>query len=177
MNTLTPPVSSKDHSAGKPDAPITLVEYGDFECPDCGNAHPVVKEWQDQFGDTLRFIFRQMPLDQVYPIHPHATRAALASEAAGRQDKFWEMHDLLFQNQEYLGDEDLTGYAELLGLDLGKFEKDMQDPELATAITASVKAGTAAGVTSTPGFFLNGKRVEEPRDYETLGKMLEELAA
>src|SRR5437588_11128683 len=99
--SLTPPVSSRDHIEGHEDAPVTLVEYGDYECPYCGAAHPVVKEIYRQLGDELRFVFRHFPLARV---HPHAERAAEAAEAAGAQGRFWQMHDLLFENQHALAD-------------------------------------------------------------------------
>src|ERR1700752_4108991 len=100
MSKLAPPVSSRDHSQGPADAPVTLVEYGDFECPYCGQAYPIVKAMQKRFGDQLRFVWRNFPLTQV---HPHAERAAEAAEAAGAQGAFWGMHDLLFEHQDVLG--------------------------------------------------------------------------
>src|SRR5258708_31155028 len=111
---LTPPVSNRDHIAGPDDAPVTLVEYGDYECRYCGMAYPVVKRARQALGDELRFVFRNFPLAEA---HPHARVAAEAGEAAGAQGKFWEMHDTLFEHQDALEAEDLIGYAESLGLD------------------------------------------------------------
>src|SRR6266705_493075 len=111
---LTLPVSQRDHRRGPETAQVTVVEYGDYECPNCGQAHPIVKEIQRRLGDRLRFVFRNFPLSQ---IHPHAEHAAEAAEAAAGQGKFWEMHDILFENQSALEDDNLAQYAESLGLD------------------------------------------------------------
>src|SRR6059036_3950665 len=114
---LVLPVGEGDHVRGPPNAPATLVEYGDYECPYCGLAHPIVKSVQAHLGRRMRFVFRHFPLTE---IHPHALRAAEAAEAAGAQGKFWEMHDLLYENQNALHDEALAQYAESLGLDAGR---------------------------------------------------------
>src|SRR6267142_4079724 len=121
--TLTPPVDKRDHRQGPPDAPVTLVEYGDFECPHCGAAYLIVKKVQEVMGDQLRFVCRHFPLTQ---IHPHAEGAAEASEAANSQGQFWEMHDLLFANQRALDPLHLLGYAEDLGLDTRKFVRELE---------------------------------------------------
>src|ERR1700738_3193044 len=120
---LTPPVNARDHVAGPDDAPVTLVEYGDFECPYCGMAHPIVKSAQRQLGDQLRLVFRNFPLAEA---HPHARLAAQAAEAAGAQGRFWEMHDMLFEHQNALEFEDLVGYAKSLGLDTAQFAHDLE---------------------------------------------------
>src|SRR5215467_3841244 len=112
---LTPPVSEKDHIQGNPNAPIELLEYGDYQCPHCGRAYPIVKKLQETFGAKLKFIFRNFPLAK---IHPEATIAAVATEAAARQEKFWEMHDILFENQQDLSREALVKYAARLGLNI-----------------------------------------------------------
>src|SRR5215213_1920134 len=112
---LTPPVGDDDHAIGRADAPITLVEYGDFECPYCGRAYPIVKEVQSRYGDQMRFMFRNFPLTQ---IHPHAEHAAEAAEAAGAQGAFWEMHDALYEHQRALTDQHLAEYAAEIGLDV-----------------------------------------------------------
>src|SRR5262245_12634267 len=122
MSHLTPPVSSDDHRAGPDDAPVTLLGYGDFECPHCGRAHPIVLAVRERMGPRLRFVFRHFPLAQV---HPHAMPAAEAAEAAGEQGKFWEMHDALFQNQKALADADLIRYAQALGLDAERVEREL----------------------------------------------------
>src|ERR1700687_4188734 len=114
MAKLTMPVGARDHAQGPDDAPVTLVEYGDYECPYCGEAYPIVKRLQKKMGDELRFVFRNFPLSE---IHPHALAAARAAEAAARQSKFWEMHDLLYENQRALEGHHLKTLAESLELD------------------------------------------------------------
>ena len=116
------PVGDRDHVRGPEDAPVTLVKYGDYECPYCGELHPVLEELWERAGERVRFVFRHFPLESV---HPRARRAALAAEAAASQGRFWEMHDLLYENQDELGDEDLVRYAARLGLDLKLFEEDL----------------------------------------------------
>ena len=118
MARLRVPVSNADHSQGPKNAPLVLVEYGDYECPHCGRAYPIVKQVQQTLGNELLFVFRNFPLAE---IHPHAMNAARAAEAAGRQGRFWEMHDLLFENQDRLDDQSLQAYASSLELDLDKF--------------------------------------------------------
>ena len=152
--TLDPPVEpGRDHVRGPADAPVTLVEYGDFQCPYCGDAYPVVRELEDRFGESLRFVFRHMPLDD---LHPRAPAAALAAEAAGAQGRFWEMHDRLFEHQLELSDEDLRRHAEAIGLDLDRFERDLRDEGLAARVDDDLRSGAGSGVPSTPRFFVNG---------------------
>src|SRR3982751_2556932 len=122
--SLTIPVGENDHAQGNENAKVTLVEYGDYECPHCGRAYPVVKKVQETMGDKLRFVFRNFPLTQ---IHPNALHAAEASEIAAEQGKYWEMHDILFENQDALDDEDLISYAEQLGLDVEKFREALEN--------------------------------------------------
>src|SRR5678815_3060876 len=117
---LTMPVGPRDHAQGPADAPVTLVEYGDYECPHCGRAYPIVKEVQRRLGSTLRFVFRNFPLSES---HPHAQHAAEAAEGAATQGRFWEMHDVLFEHQRALDDAHLVGYAVTLGLDTKTFEQ------------------------------------------------------
>ncbi len=112
---MKPPVGANDHVQGTANAPVTLVEYGDYECPYCGEAYPIVKALQERLGKQMRFVFRNFPLSEM---HPHAEHAAEAAEAAGGQGKFWEMHDLLYENQDALEDEDLARYAKALKLDM-----------------------------------------------------------
>src|SRR3954468_726525 len=121
---LTPPVSAQDHSVGPDHAPVTLVEYGDFECPTCKQAAPAVKLLLDRFPQRVRIVFRHFPLEEA---HPHALLAAEAAEAASAQGKFWEMHDLLFENQRHLKQQDLHAYAERLGLDMARYTAEMDD--------------------------------------------------
>ena len=154
---LTPPVSARDHVAGPDDAPVTLVEYGDYECPHCGRAHPVVKAVQRQLGDQLRFVFRNFPLAEA---HPHALVAAQAAESAGAQGRFWEMHDMIFEHQDALELQDLVGYAELLGLDVERFERDLETGTYAKKVRDNFRSGVRSGVNGTPTFFLNGERYD-----------------
>ena len=131
MTTLRPPLNAQDHIQGRPDAPIQLVEYGDYECPFCGRAHMIVKAVQRAMGADLLFAFRNFPLSQV---HPHALRAAQAAEAADLQDRFWPMHDLLFQNQQFLEDGHLLRYAGLIGCDVDQFAQDIDSEEVAEKV-------------------------------------------
>jgi protein-disulfide isomerase len=154
---LTPPVSAQDHATGPDDAPVTLVEYGDYECPYCGMAYPIVKRAQQELGNQLRFIFRNFPLAEA---HPHARLAAQAAEAAAAQGKFWEMHDMLFKNQTALEPDDLVGYAKSIGLDIAKFERDLKAGTFAKKVRDDFRSGVRSGVNGTPTFFVNGKRYE-----------------
>ena len=154
---LTPPVSELDHAAGPDDAPVTLVEYGDYECPYCGMAYPIVKAVQRELGSQLRFVFRNFPLAE---IHPHARHAAQAAEAAAAQGKFWEMHDLLFEHQHALEDEDLIGYAKSLGLDAEQLARELEAGTYAKRVRDDFRSGVRSGVNGTPTFFLNGERYE-----------------
>lgn len=147
-----PPLSESDHIRGDLGAPVVLVHYGDFECPYSGAAYPVIKKAQSLFGDDLCLVFRQFPLDD---IHPHAMQAALAAEAAG--DKFWEMHDLLFENQDLLDVPDLFDYARQVGLDEKRFDTQLRAPGTFEAIKQVVADGKAVGVHGTPTFFINGE--------------------
>ena len=154
---LTPSVSERDHATGPEDAPVTLVEYGDYECPYCGMAYQVVKSAQRELGKQLRFVFRNFPLAEA---HPHARNAAQAAEAAAAQGKFWEMHDMLFEHQEALEAEDIIGYAKSLGLDMVKFARDLQDATYAKRVRDDFRSGVKSGVNGTPTFFINGSRYE-----------------
>lgn len=156
MNTALPPVSPADHVRGPAEAPVTLIEYGDFECPHCALAAQAVEELRVRCGDKLRVVWRHFPLAQV---HPHAIAAALASEAAARQGRFWEMHALLFQANGNLTLPDLQTYAAMLGLPAGVITLAMEDAELRAAVRAQFSAAAAAGVSGTPTFFVNGERV------------------
>jgi protein-disulfide isomerase len=155
MARLTLPVSARDHVRGPKDAPVTLLEYGDFECPRCGAAHPLLKELEESLGDRVRFVFRNFPLTQA---HARAERAAMAAEAAGLQGRFWEMHDLLFENQDALEEEDFRRYAETLDLDLDAFAAGMQDDERLNHVREDFVSGVRSGVNGTPTFFINGVR-------------------
>src|SRR5215212_12277890 len=137
------PVGARDHARGPEDAPVTLVMYGDYECPYCGEAHPVLEELRERAGERMRFVFRHFPLDSA---HPRARRAALAAEAAASQGCFWEMHDLLYERQGELGEEDLMRYAAELGLDLRRFEEDLANDNHAWRIEEDRLGGNRAGV-------------------------------
>jgi protein-disulfide isomerase len=162
---LTPPVSVEDHHLGPLTAPVSLVEFGDYECPFCGQAHPIVKEVKQRLGDSLCFVFRHFPLSQ---IHPHAERAAEAAEAAGAQGQFWPMHDLLFQHQNALGDEHLVRYATTLRLDVDRFARDLAQGTYAAKIREHIRSGIWSGVNGTPTFFINGQRHDDPWDLPHL---------
>jgi protein-disulfide isomerase len=142
---------------GPDDAPVTLVEYGDYECPYCGMAYPIVKRAQQELGNRLRFIFRNFPLAEA---HPHARQAAQAAEAAAAQGKFWEMHDMLFEHQDALEPQDLIGYAESLDLDITRFEKDLEAGTYAKKVRDDFRSGVKSGVNGTPTFFVNGERYD-----------------
>jgi protein-disulfide isomerase len=159
------PVNDKDHAKGPPDAPVTLIEYGDYECPYCGKAYPAVRRIQKKLGDKVRFVFRNFPLNT---IHEHASQAAQAAEAAAAQGKFWEMHDLLYANQENLADVDLRQYALKAGLEIYRFEADMSGEVYAKRVRDDFRGGVRSGVNGTPTFFINGYRFNEVVNYENL---------
>ena len=152
---LTPPVTERDHGAGPDDAPVTLVEYGDYECPYCGMAAPIVKRAERALGNQLRFVFRHFPLGE---IHAHARLAAQAAEAAGAQGRFWEMHETLFEHQNALEAEDLLGYAKSLGLEVERFARDLEAGTYEKRVRDDFRNGVRSGVNGTPTFFINGER-------------------
>jgi protein-disulfide isomerase len=154
---LTPPVSERDHAVGPDDAPVTLVEYGDYECPYCRMAHQIVKAAQRELKGQLHFVFRNFPLAE---IHPHARHAAQAAEAAAAQGKFWEMHDMLFEHQDGLEDADLVRYAEMLGLDAQRVARELEAGTYAKRVRDDFRSGVRSGVNGTPTFFVNGERYE-----------------
>ncbi len=155
MSQLTISVNIKDHTQGKNDAPVTLVEYGDYECPYCGQAYPIIKDLQKKVGIKLKLVFRNFPLSEV---HPHALHAACSAEAAAQQGKFWQMHDLLFENQNALEDQDLQVYARELNLDIKQFIKDMRSQQVISKIKNDFMSGVKSGVNGTPTFFINEHR-------------------
>lgn len=152
--TLTLPVGPADHVLGPAHAPVTVVEYGDLECPNCKQAVPTVKLLLRHFENRVRFAFRHFPLEGV---HPHAELAAEAAECAGEQGKFWEMHDLLFDNQRQLKIEHLRGYAAQLQLDLPRFEAGLTDHVYLQRVREHLQSGNESGVRSTPAFFVNNR--------------------
>ena len=172
---LTVPVDEgRDHIQGPADAAVTLVQYGDYECPYCGEAYPIVKEVQSKMGERLRFVFRNFPISTS---HPHAEQAAEAAEAADAQGRFWDMHDLLYENQRHLRDEDLRAYATQLELDLERFDKEMAEHVHAERIHEDFMSGVRSGVNGTPTFYVNGVRHDDSYDADTLLEALERAAS
>ncbi len=162
---LTLPVSVRDHVRGPATAPVTLVEYGDYQCPYCGEANPIVDEIQRQLGNGLRFVFRNFPLTEV---HPQAEHAAEAAEAAGAQGKFWEMHDTLYTHQDALDDRHLVAYGTALGLAPTEIHKALADHAYMGRIREDFMSGVRSGVNGTPTFFINGMRHDGSFDLDTL---------
>jgi protein-disulfide isomerase len=172
---LTMPVSDdRDHIQGPADAAVTLVEYGDYECPYCGAAYPIVKEVQARMGERLRFVFRNFPITTA---HPHAEQAAEAAEAAATQGRFWEMHDVLYENQSRLDDVDLRGYAEQLELDVESFGSELAEHVHAERVREDFMSGVRSGVNGTPTFYINGVRHDDTYDLETMIAALEKAAS
>jgi protein-disulfide isomerase len=164
----------RDHVRGPADAPLTLVEYADFECPFCGRATGVVRELRERFCDDLRYVFRHLPLADV---HPHAELAAQAAEAAAAQGRFWELHDMLFAHQDELEYADLLGYAGALGLDVERFARDLEDGRHAARVQEDVASAEAGGARGTPTFFVGDRRHVGPYDADALARELEGLFA
>lgn len=171
MNTLTVPVNAGDHTQGSKDAPLTLVQYGDYECPHCGEAYPIVKRLQKKMGGELRFVFRNFPLTES---HPHAIAAAQAAEAAALQGQFWEMHDMLYENQHTLEDRNLIAFARKLKLDVERFTRDFSSDQVAAKIQEDFSGGIHSGVNGTPTFYIDGARHDGSFDYEELLAALQE---
>ena len=171
---LQVPVTARDHIQGPDTAPVTLVEYADYECPYSRRAYHVIKGLQRELGDQLRFVYRNFPLRE---IHPHAQHAAEAAEAAAAQGKFWEMHDYLFEHQHALDDAHLREYAATLGLDPQVFEQDMVQHRYAGKIEDDLLGGMQSGVQGTPTFFVNGVRYDGGYDIESLLSTIWEAAA
>jgi protein-disulfide isomerase len=171
--TLILPVSERDHIQGPITAPVTLVEYGDYECPYCSQAHVVVQALEQMLGNLLCFVFRNFPLTQV---HPHAEHAAEAAEAAGAQGMFWEMHDCLFRHQQALDDIHLLAYAAELGLDVPRFSREMTQHYYAARVREDFLSGVQSGVNGTPTFFINGVRHNGSFDLNSLLAAIEDAA-
>ena len=162
---LKNPVTADDHAQGPASAPVTLVQYGDYECPSCGRAYPILKAVQHRLGSKLRFVFRNMPLTEA---HPHAALAAEAAEAAGAQGKFWPMHDALYEHQQHLSGDTVLSLAEGLGLDLERFEADLGSGKFRARVKHDFTGGVRSGVKGTPTFFINGERYDGPWDEASL---------
>jgi len=151
--TLTVPVSAVDHLAGSDHAPVTVVEYGDFECPSCAAVEPAVRHLRKMHGPSVCFVFRHFPVEDA---HPHALAAAEAAEAAGAQGKFWEMHDLLLANYRHLTLHHLESCAAQIGLDMARFKAEMKDEIYRQRIREHQAGGRRSHLRATPGFFVNG---------------------
>jgi protein-disulfide isomerase len=164
------PLRPDDHVRGSENANITLVEFGDYECPDCGTAYTAIKRLEAEMGDDLRFVFRHFPYAK---LHPHAELAAQAAEAAGAQGKFWEMHDALFAHQDALELDDLVARAEKLQLDLEVFREALKNETYLDRVRTDFRSGVQNGVFSTPGIFFNGIRHNGSADYETLREAIQ----
>jgi protein-disulfide isomerase len=164
MSKLTAPVSVRDHTRGKTNAPWTLVEYGDYQCPSCGDAEPVVKQLQQHFGDQLRLVFRNFPLE----MHPYAEHAAEAAEFASAHGKFWEMHDLLFENQANLKDAAILKLAVKLRLASDHLAHALKEGTYAARVQTDLDSGIASGVQGTPTFYINGQRHDGDYDFDSM---------
>ena len=172
---LTLPVDEeRDHVQGTSSAAVTLVQYGDYECPYCGEAYPIIKDVQARMGDRLRFVFRNFPISTS---HPHAEHAAEAAEAADAQEEFWRMHDLLYERQRHLTDQDFHAYAEELGLDVERFDKELAKHVHPARVREDFMSGVRSGVNGTSTFSINGVRHDDSCEAEVLLAALERAAA
>jgi protein-disulfide isomerase len=172
---LTMPVTEeRDHIQGPTEAAVTLVEYGDYECPYCGAAYPIIKEVQSRMGERLRFVFRNFPITTS---HPHAEQAAETAEAAATQGRFWQMHDLLYENQRRLRVPDLRDYAERLALDVERFDRELTEHAHAARVREDFMSGVRSGVNGTPTFYINGARHDDSYDIDTMLAALERAAS
>ncbi len=169
---LTVPVNEKDHTQGASTAKITIVEYGDYQCPYCGKAYYEIKQLQEKFGEDLCLVFRNFPLANM---HEHAFHAAEAAEIASDYNKFWEMHDLLFENQEYLADKDLAIYADKLGINPEEFVSQLLQNTKTEKVKADFLSGAESGVNGTPSFFVNGIKYSGAWDYRSFSEVLQKL--
>jgi protein-disulfide isomerase len=159
---------------GPEDAPVTLVVFSEFQCPFCRSVNPTLKQLEERYKDKVRFVFKHLPLTS---LHPQAMGAAIAAEAAGRQGKFWEYHDQLFENQERIAPEDLRHHARDLGLDVARFERDLTDSQLQGNIRSDMAEATALSVKSTPTFFINGRLVRGAMPFETFATIIDDELA
>jgi protein-disulfide isomerase len=173
MATLKVPVTPADHSQGSDKAEVTLVEYGDYECPYCGRAYPIVKQVQKHFGERLRFVFRNFPLAEM---HPHAETAAETAEFADSKGQFWAMHDSLYENQESFSKEFFLALAQELSLPPTELREALERGDFRPRIRSDFQGGVRSGVNGTPTFFINGRRHDGPFEFESLVSAIE-LAA
>jgi len=172
MAMLRNPVSTDDHCEGSADAPLTLVEYGDYECPYCGLAYPVVKRLQKHFGNTLRFVFRNFPLREA---HPQAEAAAETAEFAGSTGRFWEMHDRLFENQSELGLELYVSLAEGLDLSSTSLQRALEAGTYRERVRADFVSGVRSGVNGTPTFYINGRQHQPSYEFDALAAAMSHI--
>jgi protein-disulfide isomerase len=172
MTKLSVPVSANDHRQGDPDAPCTLVEYGDYQCPSCGKAYPIVQRVQKHFGPRLSFVFRNFPLTQ---LHPFAEPAAETAEFAGVHGKFWHMHDLLYENQDRLDEQLLVELAQQLHFAPATLVQALESKEFEPRVKADFRSGVRSGVNGTPTFFINGQRHDGPYDFDSLVAAIEQV--
>ncbi len=173
-------VTSSDNVRGPENAPVTLIEYSDYQCPACRSYYPIIEQLLAESSTTVRFVYRHFPLGQ----HKNATLAAAAAEAAGKQDAYWAMGTTLFENQDSWASlpaiqarEIFVGYADRLGLDKEIFASDMDLSEIKDKIRSQTQEGISIGVNSTPSFFLNGKRINNPQSYEAFKKVIDDAVA
>lgn len=164
-NRLLVPLSERDRVRGVANAPVILVEYGDYQCPECGKLHKAIEEIQQRLGDLLGFVFRHFPQTQ---IHRQAQKAAEAAEAAAAQGKFWQMHDMLFEHQQALGNGSLVQYANDIGLDISQFLEGVSENIYVNRINEDIEGGRRTGVTDTPTLFINGVRYRNANETEQL---------
>jgi len=170
---LTLPVSERDHIQGPQTAPVTLVEYGDYECPYCAQAYMITKEVQERLGSKLRFVFRNFPVTK---LRPNSYQVALAAETAAAQKMFWDMYDYLFKHGQVNTDDNLMLAAESLGLDIGKFNGEYRERTHSRHLDEDIESGKSSGVTATPTFFINGDRYDGPWDLDNLLSALDEAS-
>lgn len=176
VNTALPAVTATDNQAGPEKAKVTLIEYGDFQCPACGHYFPMVSQLKNDYKDSVKFVYRHFPLTTA---HKNAQAAAQAAQAASKQGKFWEMHDLLYKNQTAWSESDnaaqaFSEYATQIGLNVDQFTQDMNSEETLTFIKASFDGGSKAGVQGTPTFYLNGKQLTNPTSYDEFKKLVDQ---
>jgi len=170
LGRLTQDVTDDDHVQGSDSADVTVVEYGDYECSYCGEAYPIVREVQQRIGERMRFVFRNFPITTT---HPHAQKAAEAAEAAAAQDRFWAMHDRLYEHQRQLDDKHLVKHAQKLGLDADRFAKDLATDAYKERVQGDFSSGIRSGVNGTPAFYINGIRHDDSWDADTLVAAME----
>lgn len=171
LSNLLLPIQPEDHAEGSPQAQYTLVEYGDYECPVCGQLFVTIRQLREQLGEAIRLVFRHYPLAGA---HPHAQEAAEAAEAAGAQGRFWEMHNLLFEHQAALTKKDLHRYSEQLGLDSGRFRRELKDHAYEERVREDFRRGVRNGVYATPGLFINGVRHSGELDFHSILNKLQQ---